>query len=246
MIGADVVISISHETVRQIEAERLPIDPSRVFIVPNGTDHFDGNEPESFPSELGNRGFVEQEFLLVLGANYGHKNRDIAIRAWHSLRLLHPNLALVLAGAHVPAGSSRVTETLAIGHDNSGLFILPDVTSAERNWLMRHARVVLYPTSAEGFGLVPFEAARFGTPTAGIRFAPLNEFNNPPVSATGWTNLEIADAVARLIESPDLSEAQVSATLQSGDKLRWSDTAAGLVSAYRSALFTPNHRSPRG
>lgn len=245
-VGADVVISLSHETVRQIEAERLPLEPSRVFVVPCGTDHFTGEEPESFPPELRARGFVEQEFLLVLGTNYGHKNRDLAIRAWRTLQYAYPNLALVLAGAFVPAGSSRLTEALAIGSDSTGLFALPDVTSAERNWLVRHARVVLYPTSAEGFGLVPFEAARFGTPTVGIRFAPLDEFNDPPVWATGWTDLELATATGRLMESPDASAAQVRATLQHADRHRWADTAADLVRAYRFALSVPARRLPRG
>jgi glycosyltransferase involved in cell wall biosynthesis len=111
---------------------------------------------------------------------------------------------------------------------------------------MRHARLVLYPTSAEGFGLVPFEAARFGTPTVGIRFAPLDEFNGPPVWASGWTDLEIASAAGRLMESPDASADQVRATLQHADRYRWADTAAGLVAAYRSALSVPARRLTRG
>ena len=242
--GADGVISISQETVRQIRAEQLPIDPSRIFVVPNGTDHFSGDERESFPSELGARGFIEQEFLLVLGANYGHKNRDLAIRAWKMLRLTYPNLALVLAGAYVPTGSSRINEALAIGSDSTGLFVLPDVTSTERNWLLRHARTVLYPTSAEGFGLVPFEAARFGTPTVGVSFAPLNEFNDQPVWATGWTDIEISTAVGKLMESPQTCEDQVLATLRNSTNLSWADTAAGLVDVYRTVLSIPATSRP--
>jgi glycosyltransferase involved in cell wall biosynthesis len=245
-LGADAVISISEETIRQIHLEQLPIDPSRLFVVPNGTDHLSGHEPQVFPNELSARGFLEQEFVLVLGTNYGHKNRDLAIRAWRLLRSSYPNLAIVLAGASVPTGSSRIEEALAIGSDASGVFTLPDVSSAERNWLMRHARVVLYPTSAEGFGLVPFEAARFGTPTVGVRFAPLNEFNDPPQWASGWTDFEIATAAGQLMESPEASDNQVRATLQNADRYRWSDTAAGLVHVYRSALSAPARRLPRG
>lgn len=245
-VEADAIVSISAETVRQIELERLPLERSRIFVVPNGTDHMSGAEPETFPAELGARGFLAEEFLLVLGTNYGHKNRDLAIRTWKMLRHSYPQLHLVLAGALVPAGSSRVAEAVAAHGAGGGMHTLPDVSSAERNWLMRHARAVLYPTSAEGFGLVPFEAARFGTPTIGIRFAPLDEFNDPPVWATGWTDLELAAATGRLIESPELAAEQVRATLHHADRHRWSDTAAGLVRAYRIALSTPSRRLPRG
>ncbi len=70
----------------------------------------------------------------------------------------------------------------------SDVFVLPDLPSPERNWLMRHADLVLYPSSAEGFGLVPFEAARFGTPTLFTRFGPLQELApDIPVAAEDWS-----------------------------------------------------------
>ncbi|MGE3323993.1 MAG: glycosyltransferase [Acidimicrobiia bacterium] len=237
--GADGVVSISAETVRHIQSERLPLEPSRLFVVPNGTDHLNGSESETFPTELGRRGFVSEEFLLVIGTNYGHKNRDLAIRAWRLLRHSHPNLALVLAGAFVPSGSSRLAEADASIGVNGGMFVLPDVSSVERNWLLRHCRAVVYPTSAEGFGLVPFEAARFGSPTVAIGFRPLTEFNEQPVWATGWSPEELSTAIGRLLEDPTLAAAQVAATLRNADAHRWSDTAEGLVHAYRTVLSLP-------
>jgi glycosyltransferase involved in cell wall biosynthesis len=241
---ADAVVSISHETARQIKAEQLPIDQSRLFIVPNGTDHFNGNEPDIIPAELTGQGFKNEDFLLVLGANYGHKNRDIAIRSWRSLKLSYPKMKLILAGVYVPDGSSRIAEAMAIGADNDGLFALSSVNSSERNWLMRQAKIVLYPSSAEGFGLVPFEAAKFGTPTVGIKFPPLSEFNNPPIWSTGWTEIEISDALKKLLDNPETYKEQLEATLEHGSRLSWANTAEGLVSVYRFALSSSSRRIP--
>ena len=50
--------------------------------------------------------------------------------------------------------------------------VLSEVEPAERNWLLANAACVLYPTSAEGFGLLPFEAASFGTPCVHVAFGP--------------------------------------------------------------------------
>ena len=175
---ADGVVVISNDTHAQLRRARLPVDDGRVFLVENGTDHLHGSEEATMPAELVRRGLAAQDFVLVLGANYGHKNRELAIRTHTELRRRGRALALVVVGASVPFGSRRDLEARARleQHREFGpsdhIVTVPDVTSEERNWLLRHSSVVLYPTSAEGFGLVPFEAASFGTPTVAVGFGP--------------------------------------------------------------------------
>jgi glycosyltransferase involved in cell wall biosynthesis len=108
-----------------------------------------------------------------LGVNYSHKNRELARAAHEIVRARGFDLALVMAGASVPHGTTRVLEGRVAPSDAT--YVLPEVASSERNWLLRHASLVWYPTSAEGFGLVPFEAAVFGTPTVAVGFGPVEE-----------------------------------------------------------------------
>ncbi|MDQ6522238.1 glycosyltransferase [Nocardioides sp. LHD-245] len=241
---ADGVVVISHDVAEDLRQERLPIVDERLFVVENGTDHLTGDEEESFPSELAARGWVARRFLVVLGANYSHKNRDLAIRTHKLLQERHPDLGLVLAGVAVPEGSSRVLEA-AEGFGSDGIITIPDVTSEERNWLLRHAEICLYPTSAEGFGLVPFEAARFGTPTVYTRFGPLAEvLPGLPVASTSWDPAALATACDELLTSPDLAAEQVAATLKAGTTYRWEATAEHLVHAYRRLLSEPPRVEP--
>ncbi len=176
---ADAVAVISEDVKLQVEMERLPVDPERLHTIPFGTGHLSGNEPMEIPRELAARGYIEGEFILCLGTDYAHKNRDLALGVIAELRHRGHSHALVMAGPTVPHGSSRQNEANARLHHHQTLetevFLLPDLPSSERNWLMRHADLVLYPSSAEGFGLVPYEAARFGTPTLFTRFGPLHE-----------------------------------------------------------------------
>lgn len=243
--AADGVIAISHDTRRHIEREALAIEPSRLFVVECGTDHLTGNETAVAPSELTRRGFLGEEFLLVLGTNNSHKNRDLAIRSWKILQHTYPQLHLVVVGAYVPTGSSRLDEARADRMGSPALHVLPDVTSEERNWLLARARVLIYPTSAEGFGLVPFEAARFGSPAVGISFGPLAELNpDPPVRAASWRPIDIAEAVASLLDDPALAEKQVGHTLANGDRFTWDRAAEGHVDVYRRLLSIPRSRVP--
>ena len=141
-------------------------------------------------------------------------------------------------------GSSRELEAEARAGDQR-VVVLPDVSSGERNWLLRHAAVVLYPTSGEGFGLVPFEAARFGTPTAFVSFGPLAELAGElPVQAEDWSPAALAGAAAHLLADPDLARAQVEATLAAGDRYTWDRTAAVLAEAYRGLLARPPANRP--
>ncbi|QIG44800.1 glycosyltransferase family 4 protein [Nocardioides anomalus] len=236
---ADGVVVISHDVDADLRRERLPLVTERTFVVENGTDHLRGDEAEEFPAELLARGWGAREFLVVLGANYAHKNRDVAIRVLRRLRERNPSLGLVLAGVAVAEGSSRVLESLEL-RETDGVVTLPDVTSEERNWLLRHAAICLYPTSNEGFGLVPFEAARFGTPTVFTRMGPLAEvLDGVPVAASSWDPEDLAAACQRLLDDPQLSIEQVTATLKCGDRYTWDETAARLVRAYRLLLAEP-------
>jgi glycosyltransferase involved in cell wall biosynthesis len=238
---ADGVTVISHDSGRQVKRNQISIAPDRLFVVPCGTDHLVGDEPAVIPAELVDRGLIAGSFLLAIGANYSHKNRDLAIRTWKELRRRGHSQQLILVGAAVPMGSSRWEEASALGFEPTEEVIsLPDVDSAGRNWLLRHADAVIYPTSAEGFGLVPFEAARFGTPTVMVNFGPLAETSpENPVAAASWSPSAMADAAEALLLSPSNSAAQVAETLKAGGNYTWRQMGADLVEVYRQVLGLP-------
>ena len=242
---ADAVVVISEDVKLQTEMERLPIDPQRLHAIPLGTDHLTGNEPAELPRELAARGYVEGQFILCLGTDYAHKNRDLAVAVIAELRRRGHAHALVMAGPTVPFGSSRPSEANFRLHHRETLepevFLLPDLPPTERNWLMRHADLVLYPSSAEGFGLIPFEAARFGTPTVFTRFGPLQELApDIPVAADDWSPDSLADAADSLLSDPVQARAQVESCLAAGTKYTWDATAERFADLYRHVMaLTP-------
>jgi len=149
-----------------------------------------------------------------------------------------------MAGPTVPYGSSQLAEANFLLHHGetleSGVFLLPDLPSSERNWLIRHADLVLYPSSAEGFGLVPYEAARFGTPTLFTRFGPLQELApDIPVAAEDWSPETLAAAADSLLSDPAQTRAQVESCLAAGAKYTWAATAESLTGLYRHVMALP-------
>lgn len=238
---ADAIVVISEDTRQSIVEERMDISCDQIYTIKNGSNHLDETASEEAPLALIERGMIACNFILVLGATYAHKNRDLAIRVWQQLRGRGHQLALIMAGANVPKGSSRVEEAIARRSGDDLLVCLPDVSSGVRTWLLRHASVVLYPTSAEGFGLIPFEAAAMGTPTAHVNFGPLRELIDDPSAPRQWTVDELADYTQELIVDPTAARENIDRILRGGAPLTWDETARGLVEAYRSTLA----RAPR-
>ncbi len=238
--SVDRVVALSHDTRRAIQAAWLPIAPDAVTVVEAGTDHLRPTESTpTVPVEMLRADAVGAPFILVMGASYGHKNRDIAVQAWHELRRRGSAARLVLAGAVVPFGSTRDAEALAVAGAERPI-VLPDVTSSERDWLLKHADVVAYPTSAEGFGLVPFEAAAFGTPCAFVGFGPLDELlADVPVRARDWSPSAMADVLEYLMQDADAARAQVDAVRSSSGRLTWAHCADRLVTTYLETLGRP-------
>jgi glycosyltransferase involved in cell wall biosynthesis len=237
--SVDGVVVISHAVRNHFDRELLPVDPGRLFVTENGTDHLTGGERGRPPRELVALERTGSRFALCIGADYAHKNRDLAIQAVQQLARRDEGLVLVLVGAGVPRGSSRRSEALLHARTDPNVITLPDVDGDERNWLLRHASVVLYPSGAEGFGLVPFEAARFGTPTVLVPSGAIGEVvGELPVASRDWDPASLAEAVVALTRDPELAAQQLSATLRAGTRYTWERTAGRLVEVYRALLAT--------
>jgi glycosyltransferase involved in cell wall biosynthesis len=239
--NADGIVAISDDTRASILEERFNIASEQIFTVKNGSNHLDSHAIEETPVGMAERGMIASRFLLVLGASYAHKNRDLAIKVWQELRARGHQVVLVMAGAVVAKGSSRSDEAVARRAGDDLLVTMPDVSSGVRTWLLRHASVVLYPTSAEGFGLVPFEAAAMGTPTAHVSFGPLRELIDDATLPREWSVGALADFTERLLVDPRAAQENINGILRSGATLTWDETASGLVDAYRASLA----RAPR-
>lgn len=232
---ADCVFAISRFVGARLEhqfAHQLA-GPVRTALL--GTDHLQSDAASLAPADLGDAvGALEQQpFLLVLGNDFEHKNRDFAVKVFVDVRERGYEGRLVLAGSHLDRGSSYGHELSGAGRHRESIIRMGAVSSAAKAWLLREAQVVLYPTSAEGFGLVPFEAAALGTPTAFVRFGPLCETLPAVDACPGWQVRPFADHVLRLLADPGSQLAQIRAA---STTLTWSKNADQILAGYQYML----------
>lgn len=185
-------------------------------------------------------------FLLAIGASYLHKNRAFAVRVWTELRRRGWAGRLVLAGPTPPFGNSLGAEAehlLGAPELRDDVIDLGAVGEAPKRWLYEHAALVLYPSTVEGFGMVPFEAARRGTATLCARRGSLAELLPPDVPALdGFDVGAAADRAWALLHDPAAAEQLTAALVARADQHTWAMVGDRLIELFEQALRQPPRR----
>jgi len=240
-LSVDGITTISADVATRLLREVPRLDPERVCPIPLGLDHVTSlqvpNIPDAELKDLGSRPFV-----LVLGNDFLHKNRDFAIAVWEQVLQAGQSCDLVLAGLHTKSSSSREREEALLERhvDLRGVaHVLGHVTPDTRAWLLSHAAVVLYPSSAEGFGFVPYEAATLGTPSTFTRFGPLAEISNVTDVPRFWEIDAFAQDIVRLLSDKEASVARVHALQQAVAVHTWRGFADQLIDFFAAIAHSP-------
>jgi glycosyltransferase involved in cell wall biosynthesis len=234
---ADAAVFISDYARGEALAEEL-LEPDRAVVVAPGVDHSASSGGPVQPA-----GLPGGDFLLLLGADFRHKNRVFGMRLAQELLARGWDGALVLAGPHMEHGSSRAEEDALLAED-PGLAArvtrLESPTRPEVRWLYENATLALYPTVSEGFGLVPFEAAAAGT---ACMFAPVSSLAEvlDPADATlvPWDLEASAGRALELLRDERERRRLTQAIADRGRRYTWAATADRLVDVYRDVLARP-------
>jgi glycosyltransferase involved in cell wall biosynthesis len=249
MSAAERVVVFSDHTRRELISDAL-VEDERIRIVAPGLDHPSTASPQR-PQALAEPASKPENadgdlsgFLLCLGTDFRHKNRVFALALLAALRERHGwDGSLVLAGTHIPHGSSRELEQALLQERpalREAVIELGAISEREKAWLMERTAAVVYPSVYEGFGLVPFEAALSGVPCL---FAPQSSLAESAPQDTPtivpWDPQRSADAAHALLCDPAARQRHVQALATVAAGLTWRATADAMVALYAEAAVAP-------
>ncbi len=110
-LSVDGVTTISADVAKRLYQEVPRLDTRRIQPIPLGLDHITTQTIKEKPEDLKNS---SRPFILVLGNDFQHKNRDFAIDVWQQVLKQEINVDLVLAGLHVKSSSSKDNESIKL------------------------------------------------------------------------------------------------------------------------------------
>ena len=236
---ADRVVFFSEYSRRDATAEDL-VSPERCEIVGAALSSKTTSDRLTPPV----RAPLGRDFILCLGSDYRHKNRLFAIAVVQALRAEHgwPG-QLVLAGGHVPYGSSRTEEEVLLTTSPAAREAVIDVGSVsddERAWLLAQARAVIVPSVVEGFGLVPLEAAQAGVPCLFAAQSSLPEVIDESLATlVAWDAAQSAARVIPLLLDGPPREQHLRLLQASARRWNWEQIAAALLGCYSQTMRSP-------
>jgi glycosyltransferase involved in cell wall biosynthesis len=237
-LSVDGITTISKDVAKRLYQETPRLDHKRIQAIPLGLDHITAQTAAIKPADLN----PTREFILVLGNDFNHKNREFAIEVWEELLNQGHTIDLVLAGLHVKSSSSKEEEKALIKkHVNlrGHIHTLGHVSSEERAWLLSNAKAALYPSSAEGFGFVPYEAAALGTPTTFAAFGPLKEISKLTDLPTDWDKNQFAQDLGELISNQESAQQRVNQLTTIINELTWQHFADQLTDFFAKIAELP-------
>lgn len=231
---ADFLITDSDQ-VRTELLQNYAIDETRVRRIHLGAaPEFIPRSAEQTRTVLAKHGLRHGEYLLFVGTLEPRKGVDILLAAWSSLPSeLKRRFPLVLAGANGwhNAALQKQMESLM---DRDGLRYLRFVAAADLPTLYAGARVFVYPSRYEGFGLPVLEAMSCGTPVICTAGTSMSEITGTCALHIENENTEqLREQIQRLAEDDTLQRQVGQAGLARSKDFSWAACAQETQDVYR-------------
>lgn len=222
------------ETIRQELIGFAALDPRTVSAVPMGVSHaFGPVRGKDLELALTHLGLPKTGYGLALAALEPRKRIDRLLCAWErlpdGLRNTYP---LVIAGA--PGWKNevlqqKIADAVAKGWARSLGYVDECVLPA----LYSGARLFVYPSMYEGFGMPPIEAMACGTPVAVSNTSCLSEVSRGAALLIDPEDIEgTAQALAEALTDEPLRTAMIARGLEVAGDLTWDRCVTETLEVY--------------
>lgn len=227
--SADHIIAISENTRQDIIAH-FNIDPHKITTIHLGCSL----EDEAIAAYKKDES--THPYALYIGSRKGaHKNFNNYLSAIQIIAKSNPSLQFVFGGG----GNFTNEERDAISKKELGKRIVYQPIHGDEDIikLYKNAKILIYPSLYEGFGLPLVEAFSCGTPCATALGSCLEEVGGD--AATYFDPLDpedIARASMELLNNPGFCSSQIEKGYERAKLFTWSQTVIKTNDLYRSFL----------
>lgn len=228
---SDRLLTVSEFSRGEI-ADHFRIDPARFTVVHNGAD------ARFHPGEA----TPDRPYLLAVSSPNAHKNFARMLSAFARFAATHPDVELRVVGSQTNSFSRQRYDA-----SHTRVRFLGRVDDDELAELYRGAVAFVFPSLYEGFGIPPLEAQQCGCPVIAARAASMPEvLASSAVYVDPDDDVDIADAMARVVDDPTLRSHLVAAGLANAERFSWRASAlvvSAVIDEVEAARRRPTDRA---
>jgi glycosyltransferase involved in cell wall biosynthesis len=249
--GASRIFAVSNFT--KIEMEKLFGIPSeRIEVIYNAIDErfLHGHASPADRQLIAERYQVTYPFLLYAGRISPHKNVVRMIEAFSALKTelekeqAFPDLKLIIIGDDL-SGSPDLRRTVVRSGVQNEVRFLGFVPVEVLRTFYDQAKIFVFPSLYEGFGLPPLEAMAHGTPVVTSNISSLPEVvGNAAVLVHPENVFEIMRALHRVLMDQPLRDKMKERSYRQAAKFSWEKSVRRIMGAYQEVLGTKNRSEP--
>jgi glycosyltransferase involved in cell wall biosynthesis len=234
--ASDQVIAIS-EATRQDLHRAFHLPKERIQVIPLAAE--ESFQPPTLQEiqRVHSKYNLPEEYVLYLGINKPHKNLARLVEAWAHLARQRAidNQKLVIAGAWDPS-YPQIKHLAADLNLEQTIIFLGLIPEADLPGLYGAARLFVFPSLYEGFGLPVLEALSSGTPVACSHTSSLPEVAGEAAIYFDPAGPDkIAEALAKALNNAPLLEGLRARGLEQARKFTWRRTTRQTLQVYRQA-----------
>ena len=240
--GATRIFAVSQFTKTEIQ-KLFEIPAGRIEVVYNAIDErFLGGHASASDRELiAERYQVNYPFLLYAGRISPHKNVVRMIEAFSALKAelektqAFPELKLIIIGDDLSGNPDLRRTVIRSGVQNDVRF-LGFVPIETLRIFYDAAKIFVFPSLYEGFGLPPLEAMAHGTPVVASNVSSLPEVvGNAAVLVNPENVFEIMRALHRVLMDQPLRERMKDRGYEQVSRFSWDSSVRRVLEVYRQA-----------
>lgn len=235
------IITVSHYEKEKI-VDRFKIDEERIKVVYNGVSpRFKKFDNENEVSEMLHQFELPEEFILFFANTAPKKNTKGALRAYAYYAKENKN-ALPLVVTDLSEKTLR-QELAEINEEQlrSKIKLIGYFPNDRIPYLYNKAKLMLYPSLRESFGLPIIESMACGTPVVTSNVSSMPEVAGDAAVLTNPLNpLDIAEGMTQLLSDAELYNSKVQKGLDRASSFSWYSTAQATHDVY-SCLASNNN-----
>ncbi|HZR64840.1 MAG TPA: glycosyltransferase family 1 protein [Terriglobales bacterium] len=237
--GAARIFAVSRFTKTEIQ-KLFGIDPAKIEVIYNAIDQrfLSGHSTDADRKFLAERYQVTYPFLLYAGRISPHKNLVRIIEAFSALKAdlvkqeLYPDLKLIIIGDEL-SKNPDLRRTVVRGGVQNDVRFMGFVPIDVLRIFYDLAKVFVFPSLYEGFGLPPLEAMAHGTPVLTSNTSSIPEVvGNAAVIVNPENVFEIMRALERVLLDQPLREKMRLRGYEQVKKFSWKNAAESILAAY--------------
>ncbi len=229
---ADKIITVSNFTKTSL-VEVLKVDPSKIVVAPLGVDSHSYRANLEIPRlrEVRNNYGLPGDFFLFTGTLEPRKNLLGLIEAFEQV---DSESHLVISGK-LGWKYGSILRKINSSPKKRLIKLLGYIPESDKPYIMKLAKVFVWPSFYEGFGLPPLEAMSVGTPVITSQLTSLPEVvEDAALLINPYNTGDLAEAMKEMESNESLRKEFVQKGLVRAQNFQWQKTASVVKSVIDS------------